>query len=504
MKDKENKSIENKEKTKSSFFRNFRRRWLTSKIDTLLLIAILVVVFILINLGVRLWNPTAIDCTTSQDYTLTDESKERVKNIDKEIKIYFVGFSVNDKVYTLSEQYHKANSKINLEIVDVNQNVEFAKKYDVTNESETIIVESGKAYRKLEAYDLYTYDSNYNTIDISEQKITSAILNVTSEKSSKIYFLEGYTDLSLKDGLKYLSEYLDNEVLEYEELNILTEKEVPDDCDTLVIMTPTKDFDEVTTNEIIKYITKGGNILWFNGVLTVSPNYKNVNRLLAQYGIKPFEKGLVYETNSNNIVLGYSSCFMPEIEDSEILKDVKNGMGTIFFNATKINVDEDKFDSLKVEKTDLITSSDTTYFAKDLTAEPDKSKDEKGGFILGAQFVKIIQDNTAEEGEEDNSVKSTLILFGNDYFISDFKVQYGQYQIPVIDLANNKDVALNSIAYLTNNDQDITIRKSYTDSQTTFTPTEKQLVVIRIVIFAVPVVIMLAGVIIWVIRKRRK
>ena len=134
---------------------------------------------------------------------------------------------------------------------------EFAKKYDVTGEEQAIIVASGEVNRKLLAYDLYSYDANYNTTDLTEQKLTSAILNVVSDNIPKVYFLSGYTSLSFTNGLQYLSQYLNDEVLTYETLNVLSSGKVPGDCDTLVIMTPEKDFDDITTNAIEKYIIKG-------------------------------------------------------------------------------------------------------------------------------------------------------------------------------------------------------------------------------------------------------
>ena len=70
-------------------------------------------------------------------------------------------------------------------------------------------------------------------------------------------------------------------------------------------------------------------------------------------------------------------------------------------------------------------------------------------------------------------------------------------------LANNKDLMLNSIAYLTNNDEDITIRKDYTKSSD-FTPTDGQKEAIVKIIFAVPIAIMLFGLVIWQIRRRKK
>ena len=292
-----------------------------------------------------------------------------------------------------------------------------------------------------------------------------------------------------------LAKYLEDEVLTYEKLNILNKKEVPSDCDTLIITTPNKDFDDLTTDAIIKYINKGGNILWFNGIYDTDVNYKNVNKVLSQYGVKAFEKGIVYETDTDKI-FGQVTCFAPEIADTDVLKGIKNGAAVLLF-ATKINIDEEKLESLKVVKNDLMTSSEKSYFTKNLTLEFNSKNDEKGSFIVGAELEKTIK-------EAQEAVTSELIIYGNDYFISDYPIEIASgYQQTVFSLLNNADVALNSIAHLTNNDQDITIRKSHTDSQTSFTPSERAKSIIIAIIFAVPVIIIIIGIVVWNIRRRR-
>ena len=70
-------------------------------------------------------------------------------------------------------------------------------------------------------------------------------------------------------------------------------------------------------------------------------------------------------------------------------------------------------------------------------------------------------------------------------------------------LANNKDLMLNSIAYLTDNDEDITIRKDY-QKTSDFTPTDGQKSTIMKIVFAVPVAVIIAGIVVWQIRRRRK
>ena len=502
-KEKSLKKVKDNDK-KSEIIKKFKKKWLIKGINTIILIAILIAIFILINWGVKKWDPTPIDCTKSQDYTLTEESKERVKNIEQDVNIYFIGFEEENQDYKLAKQYNKANSKINVEIVDITKNQELAKKYNVTSDSVKVIIESGKNSRTLDEYDLYTYNENYNKVDIAEQKITSAILNVTAEKIPKAYFLTGYTDFDLSTNLASFAQYLENEVLTYENLNILNKQKVPDDCDTLIIMTPKKDFDDLTANALIKYIKKGGNILWFNGVYEEEKDFKNVNKVLAQYGVNKFEKGLIYETDTSKI-FGYDTCFAPDIKESSILKDVKQSAGTILFAATKININTDNLEKLNVEETDLLLASEKSYFTKDLTGTSNGKDDIKGSFVVGTELVKTVSEakEATDDTESEDAITSTLIIYGNDYFISDYPIQIGKYQQTVFSLLNNADVALNSLAYLTNNDQEITIRKSYSDSQTSFTPTEQEKTTIMVIIFAVPIVIIIAGVVVWVVRKRR-
>lgn len=497
-----------KGKFKANFIKKIKSKLLINRTSTLLVIAILIAVFILINSIVAYFDFTPIDCTTSQDYTLTDESKERVNNIEQEVNIYFVGWSDTDKDYILAKQYNKANSNINVEIIDVTENLEIANKYDVTSDDKVIIIESGEASRTLSYYDIVTYDSNYNEVDIAEQKITSAILNVTSGVIPKVYFLTGYTSFSLSNvngGLNLFSQYLEDEVLTYEELNILNTQKVPDDCDTLIIMTPEKDFDKMVADKIIEYIKTGGNILWLNGAYPQKMELTNVDRVLAEYGINSFDSGYIYETSSANTILGYPFCLIPEVQYTDITKDVYQGAGAILLYPTKININSDKLEELNVEKTDLVLTGDTTYFTTDITGQGiTSSNSEKGSFVVGAQMIKTISENTNSEDEADNSVKSRLIIYGNDYFITDQSLQDSSgNSYYMIYLSNNADLGLNSIAYLTNQDQDITIRKSYSDSVTSFTPTDKEKSVIMAIVFIVPIAVIFLGIVVWIIRRRR-
>ena len=304
----------------------------------------------------------------------------------------------------------------------------------------------------------------------------------------------------------YLASYLKDEVLNYQTLDILVKGSIPEDCDTLVITTPKKDFDELTTNEITKYINNGGKILWLNASYSEQKDLPNVNKILALYGINPFEVGYVYETDNSRTALGYASCIVEDLGSTDIAKKLTDA---VLLNATKINVNTDELTNLGVTEQAIISTSSTSYFRKNVSNTASGTDgDEQGGFTVGGIFTKKIsngteenEDETSENNSEENAITSTLVIFGDNNFVSD--IQLTSQVNPMVFLANNKDLMLNSIAYLTNNDEDITIRKDYTKSSD-FTPTDGQKLTIVRIIFIVPIAIILLGFIVWQVRRRKK
>lgn len=494
----------NKEKktTPSKFIEIIKKKWLVDTSKTFLLMAIIVAIFIGINVLMQKWNPTPIDFSQEKLYTLTDESKEKVKNIDKDVNIYFVGYTDEDNNLELAKQYKKANEKITAEAVEANNRPDLVEKYGIENGTQGIIVECGEKSKVLSANDLVTYDtSTSETISIAEEKLTSSIISVTSPKVPKVYFLQGYSEYSLSKNMNFLKMFLSNEINEVDTLDVLSTGKIPDDCDTLVITTPSKDFDDVATNAIIDYINSGRNILWLNSALTTSKDMPNVNKILAMYGVNPFEVGVIRETNASKMVTNSPDLIIPEVQSSKVTKDIYNTTGVIFVNATKINVNEDNLSELKVSKTDLALASKDSYFRTDFNAKSNAAleDEEKGTFIVGAELDKTLKEKNEETGE--SAITSKMIIFGENYFITDYPLNQNS-QYGAIQLAYNKDLVLNSIAYLADREEDITARKS--TGTVKYTATEEQDTIIKVIIFAVPIVIIVAGIVVWQIRRRKK
>lgn len=499
---KDKKKVNKKEKTPNKFIETIKKKWLIDGTKTLILVAIIIAIFVCINIGMQKLELTPIDFSQEKLYTLTQESKDKVKNIDKDVHIYFVGSTDDDANLDIAKQYKKANERIVAEAVDINNRPDLAQKYGIESGTQGIIVECGEKSKVLTSSDLVTYDTTtYETINIAEEKLTSSILSVTSNKVPKVYFLEGYSEFSLDKNMNYLKTFLSNEVNEVKTLDVLSTGKIPDDCDTLVITTPSKDFDDIATNAIIDYINSGRNILWMNSAITSKKDIPNVSKVLEIYGVNPFEVGIIRETDTSKMVTNSPDLIIPEIESSTVTKDLYNTTGVILVNATKININEDKLEELKVKKTELALASKDSYFRTNFNNQQDaiSSEDEKGTFIVGAELEKTIKEKNEETNE--SAVTSKLIIYGENYFVSDYQLSQNS-QYGAIQLAYNKDLVLNSIAYLVDRPEDITARKN--TGTVTYTATEEQDTIIRIIIFAVPFIIIIVGIVIWQIRRRKK
>ena len=121
-----------KEKKPNKFIEIIKKKWLINGTKTFILIAVIIALFIGINIAMQKLELTPIDFSQDKLYTLTDESKEKVKNIDKDVNIYFVGYTDDDTTLDLAKQYKNLKTEIELA----------GKNYYVDTESTTFFVKT--------------------------------------------------------------------------------------------------------------------------------------------------------------------------------------------------------------------------------------------------------------------------------------------------------------------------------------------------------------------------
>ena len=196
---------------------------------------------------------------------------------------------------------------------------------------------------------------------------------------------------------------------------------------------------------------------------------------------------------------GAASIIIPNVNYSTITKNIP---AVLLVNATKINfVTDEELQNLNVTKNTLLEASEGSFFRTNfsITSNNKQTGEEEGPFVIGAELQKKLAEANSETGESEKSSK--LIIYGENLFISDYTLSSTSTE-PIIRYSYNKDLAIDSISYLVDRQEDIVIRK---DTNTiNYTATVEQDNIIQGIIFGVPVIIIFTGILVWQHRRRKK
>ena len=485
-----------KQKILNGFLGFIKNKLLTNTIATILLIIVIIDVYILANIVLNNVTLPEFDFTENKVYSLSEETKTKLKNLEQEVLITLINYTENETVIKFAEKYVIFNKNIDIEkINDLASRKDLMEKYSLETTDTLIVISSGENEATLSEWDLYTYDySTYETIDRTEEAITNAIVEVTTRNKPKIYFMSNHAAYQVDRYFATIMSSMEEDANEVDTLDLLTHGSVPEDCNTLVITTLSEDITEFERDEIIKYINKGGEILILNGADITEKNLPNYQDILNQYGIT-VEKGVIFEGNTSNMLYGYPDFIIEKMSNNSLTENLNMNLSVCLADSASIKLDADKAKELNVEYEELVNTSNEAFIRTDLsvgTAGRTEKDSKAGKFVVGAIANKKI-------GENNNS---KLIIFGNELFASDMPIQLSGYQYHIAELYNNEDVVLNSIAFLNEREDTITIRKSY--DSVTYTATEMQHNIIMAIIFILPILIIIIGIIVWQIRRRKK
>lgn len=480
----------------NKFIQIIKNKWLRSITLTLVLVAIIVCAYLAINFAIEKANIADIDLTKEKLYSISQETKDKLRNLDTDITISI--YNMYSSVEDLANQYARLNEHIKIEKVEnLLSKTEWKTDYGVADTDEFIVISTSNREKLLQSYELYTMDySTYQQIDITEEKMTNAILDVTTKVKPKICFLTGHNTYS-EAYFQYLQNAFVEEANEVEQLNLMTAGKVPDDCKVLVITALKEDLKEIERDRILDYIKKGGEIL-----LLLDPNLDNVKlpnfqKVLDEYGVSN-SNGVILEGDSNKMVYGASNFVIATINNnSSITKNMTMDLNVCFINSGRLTIaSAEELEKKNVTTEILATVSDKAFYRTDLqsTSQTKISSDEDAsGNTIAAMLTKKIDDNTS----------SKLIVFANTTFATNLQIPISQtYASYALDFSNNKDVLLNSISYLTEREDNITIRKNV--EMVNYEVTEAQNRIILTIIFTVPVLIIVVGIVIWILRRRKK
>ena len=163
-------------------------------------------------------------------------------------------------------------------------------------------------------------------------------------------------------------------------------------------------------------------------------------------------------------------------------------------SAIKTKEETEEAGDLQVEYDTLMETSEKAFIRTDLTI-PSTSRTEKdseeGTYSLGVLVTKQVND----------SKKSKLVIYSSGTFATDIDI--GDGQTTLSSLYDNMKILTSAVNYLTEREDIITISKSY-DETSYLNATEQQHYIILAVTFGIPILIIVIGIVIWQIRRRKK
>lgn len=258
-----------------------------------------------------------------------------------------------------------------------------------------------------------------------------------------------------------------------------------------------EDISSVEKEYIVNYINNGGKILLLEDANVLNKNLPNYQSILDLYGIS-VSSGVLMEQSADKMVYNKPGFIITETsQNTSLTQKLNMKLNMCLIDAGKINFkSQEELKNLNVEYETIASASETAFLRNNLSITDTKkvSNDEDAsGAIVGAIIKKKINDTTT----------SKIIVFSDGIFATNTSININNNPVSAVSFYNNEDMVVNSINYLAERENSITIRKKYGDN-VKFTVTELQNKNIIKIIYGLPMIIIFIGYVVWRMRKNKR
>lgn len=397
-----------KEKMKNKNHNKFDKKKLIGTISkkhikngsyTMVMSVIFIAVVIVINMIVSTIPSkySEIDISSQKLYSIGDETKEMLKDLEKDVTIYQIAQSgsEDENIANLLKKYEDESKHIKVEQKDPVVNPKFVSQYTSDDLSaNSLIVVCGDRNKVIDYNNMYETSIDYQTYSSQttgfdgEGQITSAIGYVTSENLPVLYTVEGHGEKDMDSSVK---EDIEKANMDIKSLNLLTEGSVPDDADCLFIDSPSTDFSSDEKDAIIEYLENGGKAMIFSDYTT--EDMSNFDAILENYGVQRVD-GVVFEGDNQHYAMQMPYYLVPTINSTDASSETASaGYYVLVPYAQGIKQLEDVRDTVKIES--ILTTSDQAYSKTDLNSNTIEKEDGdvEGPFDLGVSITESLDDD---------------------------------------------------------------------------------------------------------------
>lgn len=520
--------------------RTFNKRNLKHGTMSVVLTVIFIAAVVVLNVIVGIISDrvdTTADLTDTGIYTLDEATANYLSGLDMDVTVSVMnsesafesGSSFYKSVNELLGKMSMENEHFKLQYLQIDQNPDFTSRFNGETLSQNCIVVESKdtnrhriitpgeyfscpsfrdnlsQYGYPETYiDQYvnqyvnsTYASQIIEGSNVEQAAISAIMYVTNTDPVRVAFTEGFGEADSSS----LSSLLSKNGYDIETINLQKVAEIDKDIDYIVMYAPSMDYDNDSLTKLSAFLDNGGafgkNLIYFASYNqpTYSPesdddtSMKNLASFLAEWGIS-IGDSLVLQSNTDYSYGNMEYVHLQQIQDTDYAGSTY-GSSLFTYDAYIRPVQQIWEGGSKgsIEQKILIKSYDGAYLRPISTlsdSDFDKSGAESGVFNDAVVSFRI-HSNTQE--------LTRVVAFGSDMICSSMFMNYAN--------SNNQDFMINMFNYISGKTEGITITaKSF--SNVGFEVNQGNANILAVVLcIIVPIVVIVAGVVIWVRRRHR-
>ncbi len=493
-----------------------------------------------------------LDLTAQKYYEVSQDTIDYIKDVKKDVVIdvmyqkeNFEKSSYMKMVLETLNKYQQNSDHIEVEFHDIVSEPDVINKYsDVysgTIQQGSIVVACGDRVKVISSIDdLFTIDTSsyYQTGSSTitgykgEQELTSAVMSVTDANPKKAAFITGYNGSSIyhsynSNAVNSLYNLMNKNGYEISQIDILNDDLSPDDYDIVVLPAPVNDLTTDCISKLDDFLYNGGkldrNMIYIADIF----QYKtpNIDDFLEIWGIEVGDS-VVYESNADKnqkVTISTGSAEAPIVSsvDDDFTSGLSNTKLPIVAPVSRnINL---LFDA-NVDRTtnSLLQTSDTAYLYPLNMKSVDEAKAEAAEQEQAASDAENGTEATEEETEAttkfdtETAEKATQNVMAlakktntenNQTHTNNLLVIGG---ISLVDpnltssaTYNNAEFIVNAINQICGKENGIIIaEKSLT--QTTIDITAAQITTIRRIIeYVIPLIVIAAGIFVYVWRKNR-
>ena len=431
-----------------------------------------------------------IDVSSTKIYEISDTSKDLLKELDHKVTLTVLAVKdeTDDRITTFLSKYAGLSKNVSVKWIDPVLHPSALTENNA--EKDTIVVkceDTGKsttvAFSDIIVQDMssyyYTGSASESEFD-GEGQLTSAINYVISDASQTVYRTSGHGESTFSTTI---SDLMKKNNYNVEELNLVMNTEIPDDCDLLMMYAPINDLSQEEADVMKNYLKSGGKVMLILGD-TTSEQLPNLMGILSDYGMKEADG---YIADPKRCYQGNAYYLFPQLSVSGDLANGISSQMVLLVNTHGLELSDPARDTISVNAF-MSTTNNAYAVTEDAQTE--------GSYTLGAVATESI---SKDDAEDENSTDDSETLESRLTVISSASMIDSQITDAFTTLENTT-LFMNAVTANFDGVKNISIEPKSLSVE--YNTVKHSGLLSLLVIFGVPIVLLIGGFSVWYRRRK--